>query len=372
MVIRTTETVTALFERSGNNGFLRFAQNEYRGHPSDPMVASQMCRDLGLRGGELVEAAVQGPGSRQAGGHEVSEILSVDGLDNAERQRLERFEDHTPTSPNRPLRLAKSGGPLAMRMIDLFTPIGFGQRGLIVAPPRTGKTIVLQQLAHAIAGSHPEAVVLILLIDERPEEVTDMKRNVPGEVVASSNDLDASSHVRMAELMTERARRLVETGKDVVILADSLTRLARAYNQEIRETGRVLSGGLEARALDRPKAIFGSARNLEEGGSLTIIASALIGTGSQMDEVIFNEFKGTGNLEIVLSTELADQRIWPAIDLVQSGTRKEEILLSEAEIHAGKRLRKKLDRKPLTKGMPNLLKAMRQHDNNDALVAALS
>lgn len=372
MVTKTTETVTALFERSGNNGFLRFAQNEYRANESDPMVASQMCRELGLRGGELVEAAVLGPGPRQCGGHEVSEIVSIDGLKKAARKALLSFEDRTPISPTRPLRLSKSGGPLAMRMIDLFTPIGFGQRGLIVAPPRTGKTIILQQLAHAIAGSHPEAVVLILLIDERPEEVTDMKRNVPGEVVASSNDLDASNHVRMAELMIARARRLVETGKDVVILADSLTRLARAYNQEVRETGRVLSGGLEARALERPKAIFGSARNFEEGGSLTIIASALVDTGSQMDEVIFNEFKGTGNLEIVLSSELANHRIWPAIDLQQSGTRKEEVLLSEDEISAGKRLRKKLDRKPLTKGMPNLLKAMRQHDTNDALVAALA
>jgi len=372
VVTKTTGTIAALVERSGNSGFLRFAQNEYRSVETDPIVPSRMCRDFGLRGGELVEAVVEGTGPRNTGGYETAEIVSVDGLDSQERKALRRFEDRTVISPDRPLRLSKSGGPLAMRMIDLFTPIGFGQRGLIVAPPRTGKTILLQQLAHAIRDNHSDAVILILLIDERPEEVTDMKRNVPGEVVASSNDLDASNHVRMAELMIERARRLVETGKDVVVLADSLTRLGRAHNQEIRETGRVLSGGLVARALERPKAFFGAARNFEEGGSLTIIASALVDTGSQMDEVIFNEFKGTGNLEIVLSSELANHRVWPAIDLQQSGTRNEDLLLSEDEIAVGVRLRKKLQRSPLTKGMPKLLEAMRQYDSNDALVAALA
>lgn len=258
-----------------------------------------------------------------------------------------------------------------MRIIDLLTPIGLGQRGLIVAPPRTGKTVLLQQMAAGVAANYPDVYMMVLLIDERPEEVTDMRRTVHGEVVASSNDEDVASHVRIARLMHDKARRMVEHGQDVVILLDSLTRLGRAFNNALAGSRRIMSGGLDSRALIEPKAIFGAARNVEDGGSLTIIASCLIETGSRMDDVIFNEFKGTGNMEIMLSREMANRRLWPAIDLNASGTRKEELLLTPEALEVSYQLRRKLIDMGPVRAMELLLDLMAKHENNDLFVRAM-
>jgi transcription termination factor Rho len=257
-------------------------------------------------------------------------------------------------------------------VVDLLTPIGLGQRGLLVAPPRTGKTVLLQQMAAGVAANFPDTYMMVLLIDERPEEVTEMRRTVHGEVVASSNDQNIASHVRIARLMIEKAKRMVEVGHDVVILLDSLTRLGRAFNAATRGGGRIMSGGLDVRALSEPKSIFGAARNCEEGGSLTIIASCLVDTGSRMDEVIFNEFKGTGNMEIMLSREMANRRLWPAIDLNSSGTRKEELLLSPAWLNASHRIRRSLlDQEPV-RAMEMLLDQLGRYPTNEAFVQALA
>ena len=409
MVTKTTTTVSALFERGERGGFLRFAEVEFRPQDEDPVVSSQMCREFDLRGGETIRGTLQGvgraagPGRGGAGGRgrgggdedsfgesgggsapgsslrsslagvqELVEILEIEGGAAGEHANRPKFHDLTAVVPERQLRLAKDGGPLAMRIVDLFCPIGFGSRGMIVAPPKSGKTILLQQIAHSVASNYPDVHVMILLVDERPEEVTDVKRNVPGEVFASSGDLDAASHVQAAELMISRAQRLVEAGRDVVVLLDSLTRLSRAFNQARREKGRVLTGGLDARALERPKALFGSARALENGGSLTMVATVLTETGSAMDEVIFREFQGAGNMEIVLSNELATQRIWPAIDVKESGTRNEDRLLLEPEIKCIEYLVKKMGRRKLPKATEVLLKELRQYDTNDEMVAALA
>ena len=259
-----------------------------------------------------------------------------------------------------------------MRILDLFVPIGKGQRSLIVAPPRSGKTVLLQQLAKAIHLNHPGVTELMLLVDERPEEVTDMRRTVHGHVIASSSDHSTDNHVRVAELMTEYARREVEAGKDVVLFLDSLTRLGRAFNKETRNSGRILSGGIDSRALERPKRIFGAARKVQGGGSLTIIATVLVGTGSRMDDVIFQEFKGTGNMELVLDRKLAEKRIWPAIDLGESGTRKEEKLLDESELRAMSRLRTALMSRPSGAWMPDLISKVSGSRGNKDLVAQLN
>jgi transcription termination factor Rho len=279
------------------------------------------------------------------------------------------FEELTAVSPECPLRFETEGGSISMRVIDLLTPIGLGQRGLIVAPPRTGKTVLLQQMAGAVAANHPDVYLMVLLIDERPEELTDMRRTVHGEVVASSNDENIASHVRIARLMIQKAKRLVESGRDVVILLDSLTRLGRAFNANLRGVGRTMSGGLDIRALKEPKAVFGAARNAEEGGSLTIIASCLIETGSRMDDVIFNEFKGTGNMEIMLTRALANLRIWPAIDLERSGTRKEEQLLTPEALSVSHRIRRSLIGKEPVRSMESLLDQMQKHPTNEAFVS---
>ena len=251
-----------------------------------------------------------------------------------------------------------------MRVIDLMMPIGFGQRGLIVAPPRTGKTMLLQQMADGVATNHPDAHLIVLLIDERPEEVTDMKRKVRGEVAASSNDKDAASHVRLARLVIQKSKRLVEAGRDVVILLDSMTRIGRTFNTFTRGSGRIMSGGLDTGALIEPKAIFGAARTAEEGGSLTIIASALIDTGSRMDQVIFNEFKGTGNMEIMLDRDMANRRTWPAIDLNLSGTRKEELLLTPQALQVAHTIRRKLSDHDPERAMHMLLDSMKKYPSN--------
>jgi transcription termination factor Rho len=281
-------------------------------------------------------------GRARNGGLELLELIAINNLPIEAYERLVTMEELTPTDPDERLRFATGPEPTTTRVVDLLTPVGKGQRALIVAPPRSGKTVLLQHMAHGISENHPEVKLKVLLVDERPEEVTDMKRTVRGEVVASSSDMNSDAHVRVAELVLEQSRREVEFGHDVVIFLDSLTRLGRAYNRETGSSGRTLTGGIDARALERPKRIFGAARNIEHGGSLTIIATALIETGSRMDEVIFQEFKGTGNMEMVLDRSISDMRIWPAVDVRLSGTRKEEKLYTPEELPRVRELRRQI------------------------------
>ncbi|MBU1740045.1 MAG: transcription termination factor Rho, partial [Proteobacteria bacterium] len=269
-----------------------------------------------------------GPGAR--GGHAVKNVITISGLPPAEAAGLPKFNNLTSVSPTERLRMETSGGPVTMRLVDLVTPLGRGARGLIVAPPRTGKTTILKQMAQAMTTNQPDLKVIALLVDERPEEVTDMRRSIDGLVVASSMDQEPANHRRIATLMIAAARRRVEAGEDVFVILDSVTRLARAFNQA-QNSGRTMTGGLDAKAMEVPRQIFGSARETEEGGSLTIVATALVDTGSRMDELIFQEFKGTGNMELSLSREMADRRVWPAINIAESGTRKEELLFDELE-----------------------------------------
>jgi transcription termination factor Rho len=310
-------------------GFLRNPARNYVSQPGDPYVPAQLIQKHHLRAGELVAGATE-PGKKGSGPRLVR-IATIEGLPPAQHPRR-NFDDLTPIDPHEQIVLETGTEPVTTRVMDLLTPIGKGQRGLIVAPPRTGKTILLQQIAQAVAKNHPEMHVMMLLIDERPEEVTEMRRTVKGEVIASSSDRDATEHARLAELVMERAKRLAEQNKQAFVLLDSLTRLARAYNRNIGGGGRTLSGGLDSRAMEVPRRQFGMARVFEEGGSLTVMATALIDTGSRMDDFIFQEFKGTGNMELVLDRKLADRRIFPAMDISQSGTRKEERILP-AEVH---------------------------------------
>jgi transcription termination factor Rho len=368
---QTTVIGTLELEKNGS-GRLRDAAVHYRIRPVDPAVPDKLCRAAGLRGGETVEAVLRnGQGSGKPGA-QVAEIVSVDGMTPGARMERKPFDELTAIDPRRRLTFETPGGPLPMRIIDLLTPIGLGQRGLIVAPPRTGKTVLLQQMAHAVAENFPDCYMIVLLIDERPEEVTEMRRNVRGEVIASSNDEDTASHVRLARLVISKAKRMVEAGRDVVMLLDSLTRVGRAFNAAVRTSGRTMSGGLDVRALAEPKSIFGAARNVENGGSLTIIASALIETGSRMDEVIFNEFKGTGNMEIMLNREMANRRLWPAIDLPSSGTRKEDLLLTPAELAVSHHIRRKLIGREPVRSMETLLESMTKYPTNAAFVKAFS
>jgi transcription termination factor Rho len=363
--------IEGTFEPQGQTGgSLREQASNYRAKPSDPFVPQRLVQSARLRGGESIVAEVQAGSGRKPAAPLVKEILSVNDRPVQEHTETTPFEELTAVDPQTQVRFEIAGGSVSMRVVDLMTPIGLGQRGLIVAPPRTGKTILLQQMAAGIAANHPDVYMMVLLIDERPEEVTEMRRTVHGEVVHSSNDQDIASHVRIARLMIEKAKRMVEHGRDVFILLDSLTRLGRAFNAAIRGAGRIMSGGLDIRALTEPKAIFGAARKAEHGGSLTIIASALIETGSRMDEVIFNEFKGTGNMEIMLSRDLANRRIWPAIDLHQSGTRKEEKLLSPATLAISHKIRRTLlDRDPI-RGMEALTAALAKTPANSDFVAS--
>jgi transcription termination factor Rho len=363
-----TEGVLELREK--NAGFLRDPKRHLVPRGDDPLVASEEIRKLGLRGGELltgqVKAAGKGPRARR-----LSRIDTVEGVTAKDWLPPTPLSDTIAIDPHESLHFDTKGGPATMRVVDLFTPIGRGQRGLIVAPPRTGKTILLQQMAHGIAVNHPEIHMIVMLIDERPEEVTDMRRNVHGEVIASSNDLDIESHVRVARLVTERARRMVETGRHIVILLDSITRLARAFNNYVRSSGRTMTGGLDIRALQEPKQIFGSARNVEGGGSLTVIATALVDTGSRADEFIFQEFKGTGNMELALDRELANMRIWPAMNLQLSGTRKEEKLLPEDTLAKVTMMRRQLCDLPPVKQMMTLLDRMQPHDDLAGFLGSL-
>ena len=299
-------------------------------------------------------------------------VETVNGVPPEVANKRALFDNLTPLYPNERLNMEFDPSHMDTRILDLMIPIGKGQRGLIVAPPRTGKTILMQSIANAITRNHPEVYLIVLLIDERPEEVTDMARNVRGEVVSSTFDEPAQRHVQVAEMVIEKAKRLVEHGRDVVVLLDSITRLARAYNQVIPTSGKILSGGVDSNALHKPKRFFGAARNIEEGGSLTILATALIDTGSKMDEVIFEEFKGTGNMEVHLDRKLSDKRIFPAIDINKSGTRKEELLLRPDILQKVFILRKVLSPMSITESMELLLDKMRTTKTNEAFLASMN
>ena len=309
-------------------GFLRAPDYNYLPGSDDIYVSPAQIRRFGLKTGDTVEGQIRPPRVKE--GERYFALLKIKSVNHDPVEVLKKkvhFDNLTPLFPQEKFKLETKAGDLAPRIIDLFAPIGKGQRALIVAPPRTGKTVLLQQIANAIVENHPEVVLIVLLIDERPEEVTDMQRSVKGEVVSSTFDEPAQRHVQVAEMVIEKAKRFVEHGRDVVILLDSITRLARAHNTVCPPSGKILSGGVDSNALQKPKRFFGAARNIEHGGSLTIIGTALIDTGSRMDEVIFEEFKGTGNMELVLDRKLADKRVYPAIDINKSGTRKEELLL---------------------------------------------
>lgn len=314
-----------------NYGFLRGVDESFSDSQNDAYVSLTQIRKFALRNGDLVTGQVRPP-REQERYYALLKIEAINHLSLEEAKNRPLFDNLTPLFPTEQLKLEYDSSKVTGRILDLFSPIGKGQRALIVAPPRTGKTELMKELAHGITTNHSEVELMVLLIDERPEEVTDMQRSIKGEVYSSTFDLPTSNHVRVAELMLEKAKRRVEMGKDVVILLDSITRLARAYNAVTPSSGKVLSGGVDANALQKPKRFFGSARNIEQGGSLTIIATALVDTGSRMDEVIFEEFKGTGNAEIVLARAIADRRIYPAFDVLKSGTRKDELLLGAEKL----------------------------------------
>lgn len=348
-------------------GFLRDPKKNYIAQESDPFVPSSLVEKARLREGVMIKGEV-GPGVRDQGPR-LHEIETIDGLSIEDYANVGHFEDLIPVTPDKKIRLETGPRPVTMRVMDLLTPVGKGQRALIVAPPRTGKTMLLQDIANAVSTNHPEVHLMVLLIDERPEEVTEMRRNVNGEVIASSMDRDVESHVRMSQLMIERAKRMAECGKDVFVLMDSITRMARAFNKWAgggRDRGAgTMSGGLHVKALDIPKKLFGTARQFENGGSLTIAATALIETGGRMDEVIFQEFKGTGNMELVLSRDLADRRIWPAIDITRSGTRHEEKLFTEEQMDAVVMLRRSLISLSPVEAMEQLTRTLERFPTND-------
>ncbi len=310
-------------------GFLRSPDYNYLPSPDDIYVSPSQIKRFSLRLGDTINGEVRPPkeGERFFA---LIRLTTINGRPSGDMEERTNFDYLTPLYPDEQLRLETTADEVSMRVMDMFSPIGKGQRGLIVAQPKTGKTILLQKIANAITKNHPETYLIVLLVDERPEEVTDMERNIQGEVIASTFDQDPQRHVDVSNIVLEKAKRLVEAGQDVVILLDSITRLARAHNSVAPNTGKTLSGGLEATALRGPKRFFGAARNVEEGGSLTIIGTALVDTGSRMDEVIFEEFKGTGNMELVLDRELSDRRVFPSINILKSGTRREEFLINEA------------------------------------------
>jgi transcription termination factor Rho len=353
-------------------GFLRSPDYSYLISPDDIYVSPSQIRRFGLRTGNLVMGQIRSPKEKE----KYFALLKVEAVNYKspeEVMNLAVFEDLTPFHPTHRLMLEREPEELDMRIVDLITPIGRGQRGLIVAAPRTGKTILLQKIGNSVAKNHPDAELIILLIDERPEEVTDMVRNVPAaEVISSTFDEPASRHIQVANMVIEKARRQVECGRDVVILLDSITRLARAHNAEVPHSGKILSGGVEASALQKPKKFFGSARNIEEGGSLTIIATALVDTGSRMDEVIYEEFKGTGNMELHLDRSLADRRLWPAIDITRSGTRKEELLLDPEELKRVHLLHRMLNEMNPVDAIEQLRKRLSKMQNNAEFLMSIN
>jgi transcription termination factor Rho len=352
-------------------GFLRSPHYSYTAAPDDIYVSPSQIRRFALKTGQMVMGPIRPPKDNERY-FALLRVEQIDGYASAEVPPRTVFEDLTPLYPNSRLIMEAGATSLEMRILDIITPIGKGQRGLIVSPPRAGKTIILQKMAHSIAQNHPECHLIVLLIDERPEEVTDMERSVKGEVVSSTFDEPASRHVAVTEMVLERAKRLVEYGKDVVILLDSITRLARAYNTEVPHSGKILSGGVDANALQKPKRFFGAARNCEEGGSLTIFGTALVETGSRMDEVIFEEFKGTGNMELVLERKLADKRIFPAFDIQRSGTRKEELLLTKEELKRVWILRKVLNDMNPADAMELLKEKVQKTKSNPEFLLALN
>lgn len=352
-------------------GFLRDPNANYTRQLSDPFVPGSMIEKYALREGVHINGRVQ-PG-RKGQGPRLREIYDVDGLNPEEYPNIKHFDELTPINPESWLQLETGAEPLTTRVMDLLTPLGKGQRALIVAPPRTGKTVLLQHISQAVATNYPDVNLIILLVDERPEEVTDFRRVCKNaEVVASSLDCEIESHVRLSQLIVERARRLAEMGQDVFLLLDSITRLARAFNKWVGNTGRTMSGGIDVKAMDIPKKLFATARLFEEGGSLTIVATALIDTGSRMDELIFQEFKGTGNMELVLDRKLADRRIWPAIDISQSGTRREEKLLPPDMLRAVNTLRRMLASMQPVDAMEQLTAKLAKYPSNRDFIELIS
>ncbi|HJU86645.1 MAG TPA: transcription termination factor Rho, partial [Gemmatimonadota bacterium] len=352
-------------------GFLRSPDWNYLYGPDDIYVSPSQIKRFDLRTGDTVQGQVRPPKE----GERYLALLKVEAVnyEDPEKAKLKiLFDNLRPLYPDARIQLERSDGDMSMRIMDLFAPVGKGQRGLIVSPPKAGKTVLLQKIANSITENHPEIKLIVLLIDERPEEVTDMERNVDGEVIASTFDEPADRHVQVADMVIEKAKRLVEHKHDVVILLDSITRLARAQNVVVPHSGKILSGGVDAHALHKPKRFFGAARNIEEGGSLTIVATALIDTGSRMDEVIFEEFKGTGNMELVLDRSLSDRRIYPAIDINRSGTRHEELLIPEDQLQRIWLLRKFLSDMNPGEAMEFLLDKMRRTDTNQEFLASMS
>ncbi len=346
-------------------GFLRDPKRNYKADNDDVYVGSPLLARFHLRQGVSLTGTIEAP--KRGQGPRLAELTEIEG--SAPDQYLGRrgFDDLTAIDPHEPIKLETGAEPLGMRVMDLLTPIGKGQRGLIVAPPRSGKTILLQQMANAVATNHPEIHLMVLLVDERPEELTEVRRSVKGEVIGSSNDHAPEEHIRLAQLTIDRAKRIAEGGGQVLVLMDSLTRLARAFNKG-SNSGRTMSGGMDIKALDLPKKLFGAARVFDEGGSLTIIATCLIETGSRMDDLIFQEFKGTGNMEVVLDRRLADRRVWPAIDIQQSGTRKEERLLEPSVLTRVNLLRRTLaDMKPV-EAMEGLVRQLAKTPSNAAFL----
>ncbi len=347
-------------------GFLRSAAANYLPGPDDIYVSPEMLKQYSLRTGDTIEGVIRAPGENERY-FALTKVTKINFEDPEKARHKVAFDNLTPLYPDERLKMEIEDPTIkdkSARIIDLVCPIGKGQRALIVAPPRTGKTVLLQNIAHSIAINHPECYLIVLLIDERPEEVTDMQRSVKGEVVSSTFDEPATRHVAVSEMVIEKAKRLVEHKRDVVILLDSITRLGRAFNTVVPSSGKVLTGGVDANALQRPKRFFGAARNIEEGGSLTIIATALIDTGSRMDEVIFEEFKGTGNSEIVLDRKVADKRTFPAMDILKSGTRKEDLLVDQKDLQKTYVLRRILNPMGTTDAIEFLLSKLKQTKTN--------
>jgi len=366
----TLEVRGVLQVTEAGHGCLRSSSNDYNVTKDDPVVPRELVQEMQLETGlELAGLAAEDPKPGRA-----PWLLKINTINDVAPDQLgERtpFKDLVAEDPTQRIRLEVSGDELATRVVDLIAPIGKGQRCLVVAPPKAGKTVLLQKIAHSISENHPEIHLIVLLVDERPEEVTDMRRNVRGEVIASSSDEMAKNHVQIAELVLERAKRLVEYGRDVVVLLDSITRLSRAYNAEQRNSGRVLSGGIDARTMEKPRRFFGAARKAHEGGSLTVIGTALIDTGSRMDEVIFQEFKGTGNTEIIMDRGLFERRIFPAIDISGSGTRKEEKLFSPEEYKMVTLLRRALAPLKPAEAMQVLTGRLAKYDGNASFLAEM-
>jgi transcription termination factor Rho len=352
-------------------GFLRSQDWNYLYGPDDIYVSPSQIKRFDLRTGDTVLGQVRPPKE----GERYLALLKVESVNYEEPEKTKHriaFDNLRPRYPDKRLNLERKNGDLSMRVVDLLSPIGKGQRGLIVSPPKAGKTILMQKVANAIAENHPEVILIVLLIDERPEEVTDMQENVKAEVIASTFDEPADRHVQVADMVIEKSKRLVEHGRDVVILLDSITRLARAHNVVVPHSGKILSGGVDANALQKPKRFFGAARNIDGGGSLTIIATALIDTGSRMDEVIFEEFKGTGNMELVLDRRLADRRIYPAIDIQRTSTRKEELLMEKGELAKVYLLRNFLADMPPVEALEFLLDRMKRAKTNKEFLATMN